>query len=36
LVSYVWLLRNGFSLWCKEFPLRNQISVLFIFTALHI
>jgi hypothetical protein len=25
-----------FSLWCKEFPLRNQIFVLILFSALHI
>jgi hypothetical protein len=28
--------QSGFSLWCKEFLLRNQISVLFLFTAFYI
>jgi hypothetical protein len=36
LISWVGLPCSGFSLWCKEFPLCNQIFVLSVFTALHI
>jgi hypothetical protein len=33
LISWVLLPGSDFFLWCKEFLLRYQISVLFIFTA---
>jgi hypothetical protein len=34
LISCVWLPWSGFSLWCKEFPLCNQMFVFNLFIAL--